>query len=65
MSLDVKELYGVANLDYGYAAETLESAPSKGGIFFDKKAVPPLPSPPSQPEKITVSANVQCAFQID
>jgi uncharacterized protein YggE len=65
MSLDVKQIYGVANLDYGYAAEALESAPSKGGIFFDKKAAPPPPPPPSRPEKITVSANVQCAFQID
>ncbi len=66
MSLDVKQLYGVANLDYNYTTETLESAsaPAEGGIFSRKKLSPP-PPPPSRPEKITVSANVQCAFQID
>jgi uncharacterized protein YggE len=59
MSLDVKQTYAVAAL--GAARETLEvyslrSAPAD-------KAAPPQPPPP-QPQKITVSATVQCAFQI-
>ena len=37
---------------------------SAGGEGYAKK-MPPPPSPPiPQPEKITVSATVQCAFQI-
>ncbi|MFZ0212283.1 MAG: hypothetical protein WBE20_11850 [Candidatus Acidiferrales bacterium] len=38
--------------------------PFDGGLFSrDKAAASPLP-PPIQPGKITVSATVQCAFQI-
>ncbi len=64
MSLDVKQLYGVANLDYTYTTESAEVATSEGGLFSHKKVAPPPPPPPSRPEKITVTANVQCAFQI-
>jgi uncharacterized protein len=59
MSLDVKQIYGVAGLVPGTAAETLEV----NDAFSLKKAIPP-PPPPPQPQKITVSASVQCAFQI-
>jgi uncharacterized protein YggE len=62
---DVKQLAGVAEMNLyalrtlGGMAETVEV----GGGRSDKRlpqALPPIP----QPEKITVSATVQCAFQI-
>jgi uncharacterized protein len=59
MSLDVKQIYGVAGLVPGAVAETLEV----NDAFSFKKALSP-PMPPPQPQKITVSASVQCAFQI-
>jgi uncharacterized protein len=67
-NLDVKQLAGVSNMDVytlqrlGSAAETVEV---NGGIFGHAKKSPPSPPPAiPQPEKITVSATVQCAFQI-
>lgn len=62
MSLDVQHLFGVAQLQ-SYTVETSSSVVSNGGIFAHKQAAPP-PLPPSQPQKITVRASVQCAFQI-
>lgn len=63
-NLDVKQLVGVSRLD----VESLESVEVNGrGTFdFSKRAAAPPPAPPplSRPEKITVSATVQCAFQI-
>ncbi len=60
MSLDVKQVYGVARLETSATStETVEV----GGGFRERKAAPP-PMPPLQPQKITVSASVQCAFQI-
>jgi len=65
MSLDVKQIYGVARLDNYYASDSAEVAASSGGVFgMHKAAPPPPPPPPPQPEKIAVSASVQCAFQI-
>lgn len=64
MSLDVKQLFGIAQLQnlpvQAEMAETVET----GGIFAHKKVAPPPPPPPPQPEKITVTASVQCAFHI-
>jgi uncharacterized protein len=51
MSLDVKQLYGVAPF-------------GAGGFVARQKIAPPPPLPPTQAEKITVTATVQCAFQI-
>lgn len=63
MSLDVKQLYGVAQFAYsGAASEVVED--KNGGIFAMHKIAPPPPPPVQQPQKITVSASVQCAFQI-
>lgn len=60
MSLDVKQVYGVARLEtFATSTETVEVS----GGFRERKAPPP-PMPPLQPQKITVSASVQCAFQI-
>lgn len=67
-NLDVKQLAGVSRMDvYQMAqytsglAQTI-SVSAEGG---SAKRMPP-PPPPSlpQPERITVSATVQCAFQI-
>ena len=63
MSLDVQHLFGVAQLQ-SYTVETSTAMVSSGGIFSHKQAAPPPPPPPSQPQKITVRASVQCAFQI-
>jgi uncharacterized protein YggE len=65
MSLDVKQLYGVAQLqNLPVVADMAEVAETNGGGLFRKKAPPPPPPPPPQPEKIAVTASVQCAFQI-
>jgi len=67
MNLDVQQLAGVtvAQLQTfpSTASETVEVS-SGGGGFWNKKAPPPPPPPPPQPEKITLRATVQCAFQI-
>jgi uncharacterized protein YggE len=67
-NLDVKQLTGVASVNVYSVAEyspypaTAESR--GGGLWSGKKLAAPPPPPPPQPEKITVSATVQCAFQI-
>jgi uncharacterized protein len=63
MSLDVKQLVGVAALQpLEVEADTIEES----RVFSFHKAAPPPPPPPpmANPEKITVTASVQCAFQI-
>jgi uncharacterized protein len=68
MNLDVQQLAGVALAQlqtYTLNTETMESTTERSGFGFGKKqAAPPPPAPPPQPEKITVKATVQCAFQI-
>ncbi|MFY9558670.1 MAG: SIMPL domain-containing protein [Terriglobales bacterium] len=60
MSLDVKQVYGVARLEtFPTTTETVEVS----GAFSERKAISP-PPPPPPPQKITISASVQCAFQI-
>jgi hypothetical protein len=68
-NLDVKQLVGVSGMNvYGLSqfrgvASTVEVSEDK--LFGHKKMAPPAPLPPMpQPERITVSATVQCAFQI-
>lgn len=68
-NLDVKQLMGVSRMDVYQMAQfstamTQTVEVSTAGAGYAKKT-PPLPPPPlPQPEKITVSATVQCAFQI-
>lgn len=66
MSLDVQHLLGVAQLEsFPTVNEAVEVSAGGGGGFFSKKAIPPPPPPPPpHPQKITVRASVQCAFQI-
>jgi uncharacterized protein YggE len=69
-NLDVRQIMGVSNMgvyslaEYNAFASSAES--SEGGGWFGgaRKVAAPPPPPTPQPEKITVSATVQCAFQI-
>ena len=64
MTLDVNQLYGVEQIPQPIITTT----ESKGSEMFSlrKNSLPPAPPPPPPPapEKITVRATVQCAFQI-
>lgn len=68
-NVDVKQLIGVAQIS---AVELNQSVQTGGGGIGDvfglgmKKRAAPAPPPPPipHPEKITVNATVQCAFQI-
>jgi uncharacterized protein YggE len=67
MSLDVQHLLGIAelqNLPTSFETLAVEAAGGGGGggLFAKKKTAPP--PPPPHPQKITVQASVQCAFQI-
>lgn len=67
-NLDVKQLVNLSNMNVypvsTYAAEMVDVS-SDGGWGRKAKKVAPAPPPLlPQPEKITVSASVQCAFQI-
>ena len=63
-NLDVKQLVGVSTLELYSMIQTIPGAANEqaGTRGYAKAAPPPPPLP--QPEKITVSATVQCAFQI-
>ena len=72
VSLEVHNLIGIAqiqSLPYDvYAYETGERSGGSGGSLFGmakKMAPPPPPPPPVQPEKITITASVQCVFGIE
>ena len=67
VNLEVKNLVGVAQIQGGLDFVAIESINGNlpGGFYHaDKVAVPP-PQPPVRPEKITISATVQCVFQIE
>lgn len=68
-NLDVKQIVGASSMNvYSLAefnaVETATASGGGGGWFGGAKKVPAPPPPPPQPERITVSATVQCAFQI-
>lgn len=63
VNLEVRNLVGVAQIQDIYALETLEVTDGKEGGLPHR--APPPPPPPVRPERITISANVQCVFQIE
>jgi hypothetical protein len=67
-NLDVQQIVGASNLNVYSVAEYNADASTVsrrgGGFFTAKEMAAPPPPPPPQPEKITVTATVQCAFQI-
>jgi uncharacterized protein YggE len=71
-NLDVKQLNTLSSVNVysleqfqGGAAQTVEVSGGGGGTMFGRHKAPAAPTPPiPQPEKIGVSATVQCAFQI-
>ena len=66
VSLEVRNLVGVAlieGLPFYSEAEEPEGGGGKG-IFTARRAAAP-PPPPVSPEKITITASVQCVFQIE
>ena len=71
VNLEVSNLVGIRQIGgmEFFSFDKLESTngPSYGGGIFGgaKKMAPPPPPPPVQPEKITISAAVQCVFQIE
>jgi uncharacterized protein len=60
MNVDVQQVGAVANLDF----DRLEQFSRLGQGLAGKALPPPPPPPAATPEKITVTAKVQCAFQI-
>lgn len=65
MTIDVKQLTGVSEISTVDLDQLVDITPgSTGGLFAHKKVAPPPPPPPPAPKKITVTATVQCAFQI-
>jgi uncharacterized protein YggE len=68
VSLEVHNLIGIAEIQgmQFYAGDSIEERSSGAGIFGGaKKMAPPPPPPPVQPEKITITASVQCVFGIE
>jgi uncharacterized protein len=72
VSLEVRNLIGIAqiqSLPYDvYAYESGERSRDSGGLFSlgaAHRVAPPPPPPPVQPGKITITASVQCVFQIE
>jgi uncharacterized protein YggE len=69
-NLDVKQLVGLSDMNVyamlqrGAVSQSVEVSSGGGGGLFGHHKVAPPPAPIPQPEKITVSATVQCAFQI-
>ena len=63
VSMDVRQLIGIVPIE---VADLYKSAEVSSGLFIHAKPAmaPPPPPPVAHPEKITVSATVQCAFQI-
>jgi len=65
-NVDVGQIVGIAQYNVGQLeTENAEVPAGSGGLFTRHKMVSPAPAPPPvQPGRITVTATVQCAFQI-
>jgi uncharacterized protein YggE len=59
-SVEVQQLAGIAELDQVAWTQIMDLQPG----VLSRKPAPPAPLPRVRPEKISVSATVQCAFQI-
>jgi uncharacterized protein YggE len=62
--LSAMNVYSLQQLDASTMQTVEVSAGASGSLFGHKKTAPALSPPVPQPEKISVSATVQCAFQI-
>jgi uncharacterized protein YggE len=72
VSLEVRNLIGIAQIQslpydvYAYEnGERTSGGSGGGGLFMARKAALPPPPPPVQPGKITITASVQCVFEIE
>jgi uncharacterized protein YggE len=65
-TVDVSQVRTISDLTLeSRSAMALETVNTSTGFFGRAKSAPPLPPPPaSRPEKITLTATIQCAFQI-
>ena len=65
-TVDVSQVRTIVNMPLeSRSAILMESLDTSTGFFGKPKSGPPLPPPPvSRPEKITLTATIQCAFQI-
>lgn len=63
-SLDVRQLMGVTRLESSYGATNQVVEVTAGGMGASHAKAPVPTYPFIQPQKITVSASVQCAFEI-
>ena len=63
VNLEVRNLVGIAQVQ---SLDLIQVNDSINFALTDRKAsLPPPPPPPVRPEKITISATVQCVFQIE
>jgi uncharacterized protein YggE len=68
VSLEVRDLIGIAQIQgmqYLDSSSLAELSSGAGMFGTAKKMAPPPPPPPVQPEKITITASVQCVFSIE
>jgi hypothetical protein len=63
-TLDVRQLMGVARLESAQMMTQTVEVSSESKFPRRRAVASPPPPPPVSAEKITVSATVQCAFQI-
>src|SRR5262249_14594146 len=67
VNLEVRNLVGIrqiGGLDF-FAPEQINELGHEDRIFGGAKKTAPPPPPPVRPERITISAAVQCVFQIE
>lgn len=62
VNLEVRNLVGIAQVQ---GLDLIQASDLVNFGLTDRKAAPPPPPPPVRPEKITISATVQCVFQIE
>jgi uncharacterized protein YggE len=63
-TVDVSQVHSIVNLPLGSVSAIVETVDTSNGFFGKAKIASPAPPPVSRPEKITLTATIQCAFQI-